>query len=222
LAKSEPLANKGSAVNNWRSSYEDPCSPATFAGNSGQKTLMKRLLLLVSILGIPFCARADDTTRMIEFKIAGGKTVACPTTDAGPLPAENGPYRVNVAGIALGRDADRKNAFLIFTFRLSVGSKGELKRVVVEDVSGESAVTLVDDRSPKVGAGTWKGNAAPLILSRKSTPWVFQNRPTIKVFRITVSAKNSADVVLFQPTWYPRQVKVGIVQFAKENGGPGS
>ena len=155
-------------------------------------------------------------SKMVDFKIAGGQTVKCPITDSGPLPAEGGPYRVEEAGLAMGRDESGEHTFLIRTFGITVGRGGTPSHITVEDVTDDTAVLMVDDKDPKIVKGYWKGHASPLTLSEDSTPWIFDDKPTIKIYRITISAKNTPDVILYQPSWYAAQVKRSIAQWAKK------
>ena len=154
---------------------------------------------------------------MAEFKIAGGQTVKCAVTDAGPLPAESGFYKMVGAGFALGPDSSGKHMALIFAFNLNVDKKGKPTHVLVEDVSGNSAITMVDDKSPKIEKG-WSGRAKPITISESSTPWIFDNKPTIIIFKVTISAKDTPDLVLYQPASYPAQMKAAVAEFAKKNG----
>ncbi len=158
------------------------------------------------------------TAKMAEFKIAGGQTVKCAVTDAGPLPAESGPYKMVGAGFALGPDSSGKHMALIFAFDLTVDKKGKPTHVLIEDVSGSSAVAMVDDPSPKIEKKSWSGSAKPTTISETSTPWIFEDKPTIMIFKVTISAKDTKDVVLYQPAYYPAQMKAAVAAFAKKNG----
>lgn len=177
----------------------------------------KNLLVLLSLC-VAVCSQAAESSKMVEFKIAGGQVVKCPATDAGPLPAESGPYKMEVAAFMTGQDESKQHTFLIFTFGISVQKKGKPTHIRVEDVSDESAVTLVDDKSPKIEKKYWRGDAAPLMVQESSTPWVFDGKPTIRVFRVTISAKDGPDVVLYQPAWYSAQAKSQIARLVKKNG----
>ena len=142
----------------------------------------------------------------------------CPATDAGPLPAESGPYKMEVAAFMLGQDESGQHTFLIFTFGIAVQKKGKPTHITVEDVSGDTAVMMVDDKAPKVEEKYWKGDADPLMVQESSTPWIFDDKPTIKVFRVTISAKGVPDVILYQPAWYPAETKSQVARMAKGKG----
>jgi len=178
---------------------------------------MRPLLLLTALVFVTARIVAAEA-KMIAFKISGGTTVTCACTDSGPLPAESGPYKLIGAGFALGPDPSGKKFFLIFGFDLVVNETGKPTHISVEDVSGEAASSMVDDNSPHVKNHAWQGNAKPMIISEQSTPWLYDPKPTIKIFRVTISAKGKQDVVLYQPAWYPAPTKAQIVAIVTKNG----
>jgi len=180
-----------------------------------QKSMRTLILALFGLIAV--AAYADDV-KMVPFKIAGGQVVKCPCSDSGPLPAESGPYKMVGAGFELGPDSSGKHMALIFAFNLTVDKKGKPTHVLVEDVSGSSTITMVDDPSPRIEKKSWSGSAKPAIISESSTPWIFENKPTIMIFKVTISAKDTPDVVLYQPAYYPAKMKAAVAEFAKKNG----
>ena len=153
----------------------------------------------------------------MELKISGGKTIKCAMSDAGPLPAQSGPYKMEVAGMMLNQDEDSKSTSLIFTFGLRASTVALPTHIVVEDVSGAKAITVIDDGTPKFEKDYWKGNAAPVVLSEANTPWLFDGKPTIKVFKITISVKDAEDVIMYQPSWYATESKAMIIEILKQD-----
>ena len=177
--------------------------------------MLRKPLLVFLSLAITLSAFAAAASRMTEFKIAGGQTVKCPITDEGMLPAESGPYKMEVAAIMLGKVEDQNITFITFTFGIDVSRKGKPTRIVVLDVSGEKEITLVDDPSPKIEKKYWKGDAKPLVVDENSTPWIFEKKPTTKVFKIIISAKDTADVIMYQPALYSVDFKRQIAMMAR-------
>jgi hypothetical protein len=172
------------------------------------------ILALSTVLAAQATAQAP---RLVEFKIAGGQTVQCPATDAGPLPARSGPYQMEVAAFMTGKAGDGKPPSLTFTFGLSVENNAAPARIRVEDVTDEAAILLVDDREPKLVKKYWRGDAAPTPVSEQSTPWIFDPKTTIRVFKVTISARNAPDVILYQPAWYSAQAKRQIASRVKNS-----
>ena len=153
---------------------------------------------------------------MVELKIAGGQIVKCAVNSAGPLPAESGPYKMTGAGFALGPDESGKRVALIFAFNLETGGKAKPSHITVEDVSEDPVSMMVDDPSPKIEKKAWSGRAKPVVVSEKTTPWLYDGQRTVMIFRVTISAKDSPDVVLYQPALYAAQMKASVVDFAKQ------
>lgn len=152
------------------------------------------------------------TAKTAAFKIAGGQTVRCEVTEAGPLSARHGPYEMTTAGFSFGPDASGQHLALVFGFDLSVARRTKPTRIRVEDVTGEKAILLVDDQAPQTDRGFWSANAAPITVSRDSVPWLFETGPTTKVFRVTISAAKKADIVLYQPSIYAAATKAALVE----------
>ena len=159
---------------------------------------------------------AEGRTKTAKFTISGGQTVECPVTDGGPLPAEKGPFKVDVAGLTTDRvDGD---LVLKFVFGVTVQGTMELSRVRVQDVSGPDAVTLVDDKNPKIAKNQWSGYAKPVRLSASTTPWLFDGKPTIKVFQVTITSPDHSEIILYQPAWYSREAKTQLLKLLGKNG----
>jgi hypothetical protein len=151
---------------------------------------------------------------MVSFPISGGQTVKCPVTDGGPIPADNGIYKI--VGAGFGMDKEGKEPVIFFGFNFSVQKPVPVTRVVVEDVTDEKAVLLVDDNSPKIESLLWTGKAAEQKVSKSTTPWLFDKKPTIKIFRFTISAAGSPATVMYQPAWYPVQTKAQVLKWASQ------
>lgn len=143
-----------------------------------------------------------------EFTILGGQKITAEVERGMPLPAEKDGIKIEVAAFGIG---DGK---LVFTFGLD--TKKTPKQIVVEDVSGGSPVVLVADPAPGVEKDYWRGDAAPLPLSKSGVPWVFERGDTTKVFRFTVLLPDRAEpVVLYQPAIYAASTKKQLRKMAR-------
>lgn len=154
---------------------------------------MKRSLFLLPLLALA-ASLAEAKTK--SFTILGGTKIAAEVERGVPLPAVGRGVRVEIAGYFL-RDHKLHYAF-------GFSGRPELAGVLVEDVTGPQAVTLVEDSSPVLstvlGNGYWKGESAGFALDRGTLPWFFANVATTKVFRFTIRmADGSPDLVLYQP-----------------------
>jgi len=159
---------------------------------------------LVFLLCIVTCAFAGTK----EFTILGDQKIKAKVQDGMPLPAEQSGITIEGAGFALGEGK------LIWAFDFS--SKKPPTKVVVEDVSGKSAIVLVVDAAPKLdGEHCWSGAATPVALSKSASPWLFEPGDTTKVFRFTITlAGKTEPAVIYQPAIYPEVSKKRLRQMA--------
>jgi hypothetical protein len=154
------------------------------------------------------CFAAAAHAKPKEFTILGDQKIMAEVERGMPLPAEKDGIKIEAAAFVIG---DGK---LIFTFGFD--TRATPKKVVVEDVSGSSAVVLVDDIAPEVKKNYWLGNASPLPLSKNGVPWVFERGDTTKVFRFTVALPDREQpVVLYQPAIYVGATKKQLQKMAR-------
>jgi hypothetical protein len=156
-------------------------------------------------LALVLCTASAAFAGTREFTILGNQTISAEVYAGVPKPAVQDGITVNTAGFMLGKGT------LVWTFDFT--SKQPVTRVVVEDVSGASAVVLVKDAAPKLEGDHWKGQAAPVALNKIACPWLFEIGDTTKVFRFSVTLKGQAKpVILYQPAIYPETTKTKVQQ----------
>lgn len=168
-------------------------------------TMIRRIGLVLALIFSGAAAHG----RTKEYTILGGQTIKAEVRDGMPLPAQKAGVVIEGAGFALGEGK------LIWSFDFT--SQTTPTRVVIEDVSGQNAQLLVNDATPKLdGDHHWSGEAAPLVLSRKDCPWLFESGDTTKVFRFSVTLLGKSEpVVIFQPAIYSAETKQQIRQMAQ-------
>jgi len=138
-----------------------------------------------------------------EYTILGNQTITAEVYAGAPKPAKKDGITVESAGFMLGKGT------LVWTFGFA--SKEAPTKVVVEDVSGASAVVMLTDTAPKFEKDHWKGSAAPVPLTKTGSPWLFEWGDTTKVFRFTITLKGRATpVVIYQPAIYPEATKITV------------
>lgn len=165
---------------------------------------MKTAPSLVLLLCLATAAHAKPK----EFTILGGQKVLAEVAKGMPLPAEKDGIKIEAAAFMI------RDGKLIYTFGFD--TKTTPRKVVVEDVSGRSAVVLVEDTAPVVKEDYWLGNAPPLPFSRDGVPWVFERGDTTKVFRFTVALPDREQpVVLYQPAIYASATKKQLQKMAR-------
>jgi hypothetical protein len=172
-----------------------------------------KIPLLVTLLFLSSAAR--ERTYMgyrvidMEFPITGGKKVSLPMTDAGPIPAEDRAFKIEVAGFSIQPSIlGPKQALLAWNFALTAKASKTLERVVVEEVfPTDVAKVLVDDQSPSLSGKMWSGGAAGVEANPASTAWLFTEEASVFVFRFTITPAGRPPVVLYQPAWFSPPVK---------------
>lgn len=138
--------------------------------------------------------------------IAGGGKITVPMTRGGPPPAEADGFRVDRATISPSKDARE----LRYEFILQALKQSDLKRIRIDDISDETAVTLVDDDSPKFADGKWEAKTEMISADDPRLKWVFQITPSIRVFRFALTHADGRLTTLDQVSTYPQVVKQAI------------
>jgi hypothetical protein len=116
------------------------------------------------------------------------------------LPAEKDGVRIEAAAFRTGDDG-LEFCFLFTTRRAPVN-------VLVEDVTGGTPITLVDDPTPVLDKGAWEGIAKTRPITPAGVPWMFEDGDTTMVFRFTVTLPGRKDpTVLYQPAVYSAATK---------------
>lgn len=170
--------------------------------------LLAKTMKITRYIALLFCLTAAAFAKPKEFTILGGEKIKAEVERGMPVPAEKDGIKIEVAAFMIG---DGK---LVFTFGFD--TQKTPKKVVVEDVSGSSPVVLVEDSAPVVKKNYWRGDAAPLPLSKSGVPWVFERGDTTKVFRFTVTLPDQEQpVVLFQPAIYASTTKKQLEKMAR-------
>ena len=144
-----------------------------------------------------------------SFMIAGGETVTLPVTAAGPIPAENEQFKIEVAGFSVGPSkVENGKKALIWGFALTNKVSVKLESVVVEEVAPTNQPKiLVSDSAPESKNGVWRGSAQEIIPSAQTTPWLFENGTSTFIYRFSIKPKNAPVVVLYQPSSFAVQSK---------------
>jgi hypothetical protein len=169
-------------------------------------TLYQRMNLRALPLLITFLCFAAATTfgKTKTFTILGDQKIEAEVQDGMPLPVEKYGIKVEGAGFMM---AEGK---LVWGFNFT--SQKPIANVRVEDVSGKTAVLLVEDTAPSLKEGMWSGHGSPIAINRKDSPWVFTGGNTTKVFRFTVVIPgNSEPTIIHQPAVYGMQVKGALL-----------
>jgi len=126
------------------------------------------LLFLVGIIAFGSGCQSGSVSAVVP--IAGGGTINVPMTRGGPPPAEGDGFKVDRATIAPSRDARE----LRYEFALQALKQPDLKRIRIDDMSDETAVTLIDDGAPQFSDGKWLAKTDMISADDQKLKWIFQ------------------------------------------------
>lgn len=119
-----------------------------------------------------------------------------------PKAMKDSGIETDVTGIII---ADGK---LIPTFGFGSSNKKKVLKVQVDDVTGNSPVTLVTDSNPVLAEQRWKGDATPRELTPEGVPWLYTAGATLTVYRFTVHLEGlEKPIVIFQPSVFRESSK---------------
>jgi hypothetical protein len=180
-------------------------------------------LLPLVIASLLLVAAAPERTYMghrvvdRDFTIAGGETVSLPVTDAGPIPAENPAFKIEVAGVSIQKSIAGPK--LAWKFALTAKTAKTLEHVLVEEVHpSEVAKVLVDDPSPSLQDKIWSSATAGIEPNPGTTAWLFTEEASVFVFRFTITPAGGPSVVLYQPAWFAPPQKEAFRQAIAQIG----
>jgi len=160
--------------------------------------------LLASILAIG-CATGEYA---YVTTISTGERIQIPLVNGAPLPAKKGNLTVMHAGLVPNPNPDDKK--LKYLFHLEDKSLVPPKAVVVEDVTDDHAILMVEDLAPKFTEARWTG-ASPLYGGEDpAMAWVGPLGDSTRVFRFTVTAADGSKTTLDQAWIVPSWAKVGM------------
>jgi hypothetical protein len=172
-----------------------------------------------------FAGAASLVAKDVPYRIAGGQEVILRLTDKGAPPAKADGITMESAGLLFDLKQGSPSMQHAFGFRLM--KNAGVSRVMIEDVSDEQAVLLVDDTDPVIKDLQWLGQSAVMPVSAAEFAKKFERRITLKgfnpikllaadpkqsnpvvnasgsirVYRITVFTGTSTKTILIQPSW---------------------
>ena len=180
---------------------------------------MRYLALLVGMMVVVICGQGASAQRrqVLEIPIAEGRRISVAVMDGGPVPAENERLKIEIAGMVVSAAQDSQpGPALIWNFSFRVKDGASLGAVAVDDVTADPIAVMVNDNAPVLQNGTWGGRARPLLINARDLPWLYEPKPTIKVFRFTVRHADGEVSVLHQLAWFPVPTKNVIREHAEK------
>lgn len=145
-------------------------------------------ILVCSLLGLLAGCQSGDVIKRVP--VAGGGEIMVPLTRDGLKPGSADGYEV--AGAMLEPGKETRDAF--YSFALVAKHAPALKRIQVDDISDETAVTLVDDRDPQWKDRRWTKNSEIINADDPRMKWVYQITPAMRVYHFTLTRNDGTQV----------------------------
>ncbi len=160
----------------------------------------------LTLLTVPlFCWLAGCQTGEVAkvVPISGGGTITVPLTRDGLKPGAGGGYEV--AGSVLEPGKDARDAF--YAFGLIAHVEPALRRIQVQDISDETAATLVDDTNPKFEKRLWHIKTDTISADDPRMKWVFQITPSLRVYHFILTRNDGTEISFNHIAMYPPMMK---------------
>jgi hypothetical protein len=138
------------------------------------------------------------------------QTILAKVTNGGPIPAENDYFKIEAAGFIVGPSKENpKSAVLTWGFGLTSKTGLQINQVNVVGVfPSKTERLLLKDSSPTLNEKNfWSGTTSSLEANSASTPWLYENRASLYVFKFVIKPVNKPEVILYQPAIFSETAK---------------
>jgi hypothetical protein len=122
--------------------------------------------------------------------------------------ASNSGITVRHAGLIPSPNLDTEKKQLQYLFAFQVTGNVQPKTVLVEDVTDDHAIKMVDDQDPQVVNQRWTGMSRMYGPDEDALSWVPHLDDSMRVFRFTVTTAEGSKIVLNQGWMVPGWAKV--------------
>lgn len=163
-------------------------------------------LLALALGAIAFTSGCNTGEVKAVVPISGGGKITVPLTKEGPAPGEAEGYRIEVAALQPGKQANE--AF--YGFGLVAAHEPALQRIQIEDISDEKAVTLIDEKDPKFVNRRWVASTEPITAEDPRLKWVMQITLSMRVYHVTLTLADGRTAAFNHVTTYPPFIKAAI------------
>jgi hypothetical protein len=172
---------------------------------------MRQIALLISVLSVA-ASQGIAATRTVT--ILDGQKISVAWNGDQPDLVKDGDVRIITAGVGV------RGGKLFHEFAFLYSQAAKISKVLVEDVTGNMPVVMVEVASPVLEEKRWYAETKPLALKKDLLPWVFQRGDTTKVYRFTISLENeSKPMVIYQAAIFSAGAKSMFVSAARATGG---
>ncbi|MFK7815481.1 MAG: hypothetical protein AB8B92_04015, partial [Gammaproteobacteria bacterium] len=101
-------------------------------------------------------------------------------------------------------------------FVISLKNNRKVSKISVEEIAPtETAIPLIIDNTPNFVDANWGASLKPIKASRTTTPWLFDDKASIYVFRFKITSATGIETILLQPAWFSTEIKEKLRQHIK-------
>ena len=121
--------------------------------------------------------------------------------------------RFAVTTIDLGAIDMDNQRYARWSFGLKLRQAIQLRSIRIEDVTEGTPVVLINDQAPQVVDGAWSSYSGAIESNASALPWLFDNTPSKRTFRFTITDLNGQTSVLDQPISYTLKAKKELIKW---------
>jgi hypothetical protein len=160
---------------------------------------------LAMLMGVMVAGCATGDYAYVKT-ISTGERIQIPLHRGAPVMAQKGNVQIRHAALIPSATPEKKQ--LMYLFDLQDKSPVPPKSIVVEDVSEDKPVLMLDDQAPKLVNQRWTSISRPFSGDEAAMIWVTHLDDSMRVFRFTVTGADGSKTVLDQGWMVPGWTKV--------------
>jgi hypothetical protein len=188
-------------------------TPQPLATKKGRK-FVKLFNIALLVLLIAGCATTEE---IMSFKISGGQSISAKVVKSVPLPAENHIAKIEHAGFHIGPgDDEEQKAYLTWSFIVAFKDSIKPTTILVEDVTDEDKILLIQDNAPTLREHKWIKKHIPILVTQDNFRWLYELKDTTRVFRFTFIVDESPEIILHQPALFSSENKLYLRQHVRQ------
>jgi hypothetical protein len=157
------------------------------------------------ILALAGCATGDYA---YVKTISTGERIQLALRQGSPVLASKGDITIRHAALVPNPNLETEQKKLQYLFAFHDKSAVPLKAVLVEDVSDEKSILMVDDQDPKLVNERWTATSRMFGADEDALIWVGHLGDTMRVYRFTITKADGSKVILDQGWMVPGWAKV--------------
>ncbi|HSR65584.1 MAG TPA: hypothetical protein VLM17_08305 [Xanthomonadaceae bacterium] len=165
-------------------------------------------MLLLLFSGMASAAQAPSTfmgecVKEVTYQVLDHQSVTLHEIPSGPIPEQTGHMRFPLAGPFVSRAADGQPPRYHWGYAVEFLDGSVPTRVLIEDVTGQAPLAMVDDGTPKLARAslpTWNGDATDCVIRRDNpcAAWMFANDRQRFILRVTATLADGTTDTLYQ------------------------